>query len=84
MTAIEGQGIPELVEAITAHRDHLQQSGLWQVKEAQRLEKGLQALIQDHLVQNWQESLDPARYDAVLNDLIERKISPQKALESLT
>ena len=84
VTAIEGQGIPELVEAITAHRDHLQQSGLWQVKEAQRLEKDLQALIQDHLLQNWQESLDPTRYDAVLNDLIERKISPQKALESLT
>ena len=84
VTASIGQGVPELVEAIKAHREHLHQSGLWQVKEAQRLEKDLQALIQDHLLQNWQERLDPARYDAVLNELIERKISPQMALESLT
>ena len=84
VTASEGQGVSELVGAIKAHRDHLQKSGLWQVKEAQRLEKDLQALIQDHLVQNWQENLDSAHYEHVLNDLIERKISPQDALESLT
>ncbi len=84
VTATQGQGIPELVEAIKSHRDHLRQSGLWQVKEAQRLKKDLQALIQDYLVRNWEESLDPARYDAVLNDVIERKISPQTALELLT
>ncbi|MBG0786990.1 MAG: methylmalonyl Co-A mutase-associated GTPase MeaB [Anaerolineaceae bacterium] len=84
ITATNGDGIPELVEAIKSHRDHLRQSGLWQMKEAQRLEKDLQALIQDHLVRHWEERLDPARYDAVLNDLIERKISPQAALELLT
>ena len=84
VVATEGQGVKALVAAIKAHRDYLQQSGLWQVKEAQRLEKDLQALIQDHLIQNWEQGIDPERYAAVLKDLIERKISPLEAMESLT
>ena len=84
LVATEGQGVTDLVDAIKAHRDYLRQSGLWQVKEAQRLEKDLQALIRDHLVQNWQQGVDPKQYAAVLQDLIDRKISPLEAMESLT
>jgi LAO/AO transport system kinase len=84
VVATEGQGVTDLVKSIKAHRDYLRQSGLWQVKEAQRLEKDLQALIRDHLVQNWQQGVDSERYAVVLQDLIDRKISPLEAMESLT
>ena len=82
--ATEDQGIADLVNAIQAHGDYLRQSGLWQVKEAQRLEKDLQALIQDKLMQDWQESVDPDRYAQILEDLIQRKLNPLAALQLLT
>ena len=82
--ATQGQGIADLVNAIKAHRDYLRQTGLWQVKEAQRLEKDLQALIQDKLLQDWQESVDPDRYAQILDDLLERKLSPLAAMQLLT
>ena len=82
--ATQGQGIADLVSAIKAHRDYLRQTGLWQVKEAQRLEKDLQALIQDKLLQDWQESVDPDRYAQILDDLLERKLSPLAAMQLLT
>lgn len=84
LVATEGEGVTDLLNAIKLHQDYLHRSGLWQVKEAQRLEKDLQALIQDHLVQNWQQAVDPDHYTAVLKDLIDRKISPLQAMESLT
>lgn len=82
--ATEGQGIADLVKAIRAHGDYLRQTGLWQVKEAQRLEKDLQALIQDKVMQDWQKSVDPDRYAKTLEDLIQRKLSPMAALQLLT
>jgi LAO/AO transport system kinase len=82
--ATEGTGISDLVEAVKAHRDHLRQSGLWQVKEAQRLEKDLQALIRDRLMSNWQESIPSEQYARVLDDLTKHKLSPMEALQLLT
>ncbi len=82
--ATEGQGIADLVKAIQAHGDYLRQTGLWQVKEAQRLEKDLQSLIQDKVMQDWQKSVDPDRYTKTLEDLIQRKLSPMAALQLLT
>jgi LAO/AO transport system kinase len=84
VVATEGIGISELVDAVKAHRDHLRQSGLWQVKEAQRLEKDLQALIRDRLMTNWQESIPSERYTQVLDDLTQHKLSPMEALQLLT
>jgi LAO/AO transport system kinase len=84
LVATEGTGISELVEAVKAHRNHLRQSGLWQVKEAQRLEKDLQALIRDRLMTNWQESIPAEQYARVLDDLTKHKLSPMEALQLLT
>lgn len=84
VVATEGKGIADLVEAVKSHRDHLHRSGLWQVKEAQRLKKDLQSLIRDQLMANWQESIAPERYAAVLDALIQRRINPSEALQLLT
>jgi hypothetical protein len=54
------------------------------VKEAQRLEKDLQALIRDRLMSNWQESIPSEQYARVLDDLTKHKLSPMEALQLLT
>ncbi len=83
VTATEGEGIETLVEDIHQHRDYLKQNELWEVKEAYRLEKDLEALIKDKLVENWKNSIDKAVYDKVLSEIIQRKRSPIEALDLL-
>jgi LAO/AO transport system kinase len=83
VTATEGKGIEDLAAAISAHKAFLETSGLWQSKEAFRLEKDLESLVKDSLLQNWQKNLDEQLYAAVLQDLVSRKISPVEALNKL-
>ena len=83
VTATEGQGIEPLVNQIKAHRSYLQRSGLWQVKEASRLQLDLEALIKDTLMTQWAATLDQKKFDTILNDLLQRKCSPLEAIELL-
>lgn len=80
VSATEGKGISELYQGIQAHRAYLEQTGLWQVKESLRLQKDLEALIQDTLIRNWRAQLDEQRFHDVLESVIQKKISPSEAL----
>lgn len=83
ITATEGKGIEQLVTDIEAHRTYLRETGLWQAKEAYRLQQDLNGLIRDTLYKSWQEHHDPKHYAAVEDQLIQRKISPMEALALL-
>lgn len=83
ITATEGKGIIELAEAIQSHRTHLKSTGLWQAKEAYRLQKDLEALVQDTLMRDWREKLDNDRFAAITNDMVHHKLSPVEALKLL-
>ena len=83
ITATEGQGISELAEAIQSHRAYLQSTGLWQVKEAHRLQKDLEALVRDTLMDQWREKVDDERFSAVLDQLFRHELSPGEALQLL-
>ena len=82
-TATEGKGIDNLVAKIHDHKDYLKESGLWQAKEADRLQKELEALIQDALLQHWRKGLDEAAFKRVLADVIQRKCTPLDAVDLL-
>jgi LAO/AO transport system kinase len=83
ITATDGKGIPKLAEAIQSHKSYLKSTGLWQVKEAYRLQKDLEALVRDTLMDNWREKLDDDRFRSILEDLIHHKLSPAEALQLL-
>lgn len=83
VTAMDGKGIETLVADIHRHREYLENYDLWKAKEIYRLEKDLEALIKDKLMENWQESIDESRYKKVLSDIIDRKRSPIEALDLL-
>jgi LAO/AO transport system kinase len=83
VTATEGDGIPELAEAIQSHQAYLQSTGLWQAKEAFRLQKDLEALVRDTLMEHWREQVDEDRFAEVLTDLVHHKLSPAEALQLL-
>jgi LAO/AO transport system kinase len=81
--ATEGSGIPGLVGAITAHRQHLDASGGWARRERWRLQAELDMLLTHRLVEDFRARLPGGIYERVLEDLLGRRISPFQAVEKL-
>ena len=48
--ALDGTGVPEVLEAIAAHREHLRASGLWARRERARVETELRNALQQELL----------------------------------
>ncbi len=81
--AIEGQGIPELVDVITAHRAHLERTGGWEQRERWRLQTELDILLQNRLMDEFRSRLIPGAIEQALAAVLSRKISPFQAVEKL-
>jgi len=81
--ANDGTGIPELAESIERHATYLESSGDWRLRERSRLETELDALIQDTLINQFRSKLPEEAYDRVLARILERKLSPWEAVETL-
>lgn len=79
----EGIGIPELVDAIKRHLEHLRLSGDWALRERTRLEVELEALIRQGLMTKFREELTAEVYENVLESVIQRKVSPWQAANML-
>jgi len=81
--ATEGKGIPELVAAIAGHRLHLEQTGNWQRRDRARLQTELEDLLRSQLVASWRSQVSQQRYEATLDDLLSRRLSPRQAVDAL-
>ena len=81
--ATEGEGVDTLVQDIERHREYLKKFDFWKVKETYRLEKDLESLIKDKLMEKWEKSIDESHYKEILAEIIERKRSPIEALDLL-
>lgn len=79
----EGTGLPELGQAITRHYEYLQSTGDFERRERARLRAELDLLLQDVLVRRWRESISESKYLEVLQNLVDREISPWEAVERL-
>ncbi len=78
-----GVGIDEVVEAIHAHGDFLHQSGEWKKRDEHRLKSELEKLIEQRLMEHWRDGVNEKSYQKLVEDMIERKISPYQAVEQL-
>ena len=81
--ATTGEGIPALIEALTAHHSYLKSSGKWQEREKARLGNELDTLLQRALRSRWETKIPPDAYSKTLSRVTNRKISPWKAVEEL-
>jgi LAO/AO transport system kinase len=79
----EGRGIPELVEAIARHAEHLRSSGDWAARERARLEVELEMLIQEALVARFREEVPAQKFRQVVDRMAQRDVSPWEAVQSL-
>jgi len=81
--ATEGTGVAELAGHIARHWEHLHASGGWAQRERVRLQNELDTLLQATLVARWRESIAESEYSRVVADLVARRISPYRAVETL-
>jgi LAO/AO transport system kinase len=81
--AIQATGSAELAEAIARHREHLRQSGDWSRRERARLEREVEALIQETLTAQFRAGIQAAYYEAVLGQVFEHQLSPWEAVKAL-
>jgi len=81
--ALDGTGIAELGDQITQHRAYLKNSGSWQQRELARLQNELNNLIQIKLTNQWRRRLTRGGYQNILEQLVQRRISPREAAELL-
>lgn len=79
----EGTGVPELVESITKHAEHLRVSGDWAVRDRTRLQVELEALIQSSLMNRFREDVSEKKYNEVLEKISQRNLSPYEAVKVL-
>ncbi len=81
--ATDGQGLPELLEAIGLHVAHLRASGDWARRERARLETEFELLFQETLVARFLSQIPAKSLEALLASIQNRKISPREAVHQL-
>jgi LAO/AO transport system kinase len=81
--AADGTGVEIILKDIQAHRQHLESSGVWKVKERYRLRRELEALVRDMLFEKWKNQLIQGQFDQTLESVYNRSLSPIEAAENL-
>jgi LAO/AO transport system kinase len=81
--ATTGSGVEEVFQAILRHGDYLRQSGEWQKRDRMRLQVELEALLQEALVSRWRSRVSQAAYQALVEQVFQRQISPLNAVSEL-
>jgi len=81
--ATEGKGIPELVDEIVRHAEHMRESGDWAARERSRLGAELDAMLQEMLVRRFHKSVPESRYEEILEQVFQRDLAPWEAVNLL-
>jgi LAO/AO transport system kinase len=81
--ATNGAGLPELIESIQDHADHLRQSGDWARRERTRLSAEFDLFIQDTLLERFRASLPENGMNQMLDLIQSRTLSPREAVIKL-
>jgi LAO/AO transport system kinase len=81
--ATQGDGANEIVQTIRQHGEYLKQSGVWGLRQRERLRNELEDRLQAALVARWRSRLPDDVFQSSLDDVVGRKISPQQAVAKL-
>ena len=81
--ATEELGVPELIKAIEDHRRYLAESGLYYLRERERLKEEFEHLLRYELVEKWKDNTSTEKVESVLQEVYARKRSPASAVREL-
>jgi LAO/AO transport system kinase len=81
--AVEGQGVPAVLEAVEQHRAYLHESGALRQRERERLAYELEARVRDALFASWLVRVGHRQLDHILDKLQKRELDPHTAARQL-
>ena len=81
--ATEGKGIADVAESIAKHAEHLRVTGDWASRDRARLRSELEAALQSALMNHFFENVKKAKYDEMIEKVVERTLSPDEAVKKL-
>jgi LAO/AO transport system kinase len=81
--ATEGKGIAEVAESIEKHAAYLHQSGAWAARDRARLGSEMEVLLREALMDRFLQNIQHEKYEAMIEKVVQRNISPQEAVKLL-
>ncbi|HUS84126.1 MAG TPA: methylmalonyl Co-A mutase-associated GTPase MeaB, partial [Anaerolineales bacterium] len=81
--ATKGEGIPDLVEKIYAHKKYLTTSGGWELREGNRVRSQMESRLRDELVKRFLKGQPDGRFEDTVQMVVDRELSPAQAIEEL-
>ena len=81
--ALDGTGVPEVVEAVAAHREHLQASGLWAGRERARVEAELLNVLRQELLDRLLARVGEGQIQACVERIAAREVDVYTAVQSI-
>ncbi len=81
--ALDGTGVPEVLEAITAHREHLRTSGLWTNREQSRIETELLNILQQELLDRLLARMGEEQKTAWVERIATREVDVYTAVQAI-
>jgi GTPase len=81
--AVDGHGVPELVDAIEGHRAWLQESGELGRRERRAAANRLTALAKEFLIEQLEEPAGGAVLERAVEDVCNRRLDPRTAARQL-
>ncbi len=81
--ALNGQGVPEVWEAVVAHRQYLRESGLWESQERARVETELFNVLREELLNRTLARVGRERVQEWVTRIADRQVDVYTAAASI-
>lgn len=81
--ALTGEGVEEVARQILRHGDYLRESGMWAVRERERISAEMEARVRDRLADQWRTLQPDGLFEKIVTRVASREISPAAAIEIL-
>ena len=81
--ALDGTGVPEVLDAVAAHREHLRATGLWVGRERARVETELLNALRQEMLDRLLARVRPEQIQAWVERVVAREVDVYTAVERL-
>jgi len=81
--ALDGTGVPEVLDAVAAHREHLRATGLWAKRERMRVESELLNVLRQELLDRLLARVGQERIQAWIDRIAAREVDVYTATRSI-
>jgi LAO/AO transport system kinase len=79
--ALDGTGVPEVLDAVAAHREHLRATGLWATRERVRVEAELLNVLQQELLDQLLARVGEDQIQAWVERIAAREVDVYTAMQ---